>query len=175
MPARRGRARPPLCDSMPMTSTHDSDGTPSAPAEQAATPEPHPFQHLLRGTLCERMGMRVLELTAAGGVMTMPVEGNTQPAGLLHGGASIALAESIASFAGLLHACTVHGERAQAVGTAVSAVHHRSARTGTVTATCEALHRGRTVATYAVRVTDEAGALLCSSTVSAMLLAPRDA
>ncbi len=157
-----------------MTSTPDPETPADSPAEASAPPVPHRFQELLRGTLCERMGMRVLELSAAGGVMTMPVEGNTQPAGLLHGGASIALAESIASFAGVVHAREIHGERAQAVGTTVSAVHHRSARAGTVTATCEALHRGRTVATYAVAVTDDAGALLCSSTVSTMLLPPRD-
>lgn len=131
------------------------------------------LQALLAGTLCERMGMRLRALAADGGVMTMPVAGNTQPAGLLHGGASIALAESIASFAAIVHARAVHGPRAQAVGTSVSAVHHRSARTGTVTATCTALHLGRSVATYDVRIADESGALLCSATVSAMLLPPR--
>src|SRR5690606_34191132 len=88
------------------------------------------------GTLVERLGMEVLTLSPSGGTMRMPVAGSTQPAGLLHGGATIALAESIASVAALLRAREVHGEGAQAVGTSVSALHHRSARAGWVTATC---------------------------------------
>lgn len=131
------------------------------------------LEALLAGTLCERLGMRLVELSAAGGVMTMPVEGNLQPAGLLHGGATIALAESIASFAAILQARAVHGERANAVGTQVAATHHRSARTGTVTATCTALHRGRQVASYLVDVRDEEDRAISTITVSTMLLPPR--
>jgi 1,4-dihydroxy-2-naphthoyl-CoA hydrolase len=68
------------------------------------------------GTLVERLGMEVLSMGAGGGTMRMPVAGSTQPAGLLHGGATIALAESIASLAAVLRAREVHGEGAQAVG-----------------------------------------------------------
>lgn len=117
--------------------------------------------------------MELLTLDARGGTATMPVEGNLQPAGLLHGGATIALAESIASFAAIVQAREVHGEGAQAVGTSVSALHHRSARSGTVTATCSARHLGRQVASYLVDVHDEAGTLLSTITVSTQLLPPR--
>nr|WP_241963890.1 hotdog fold thioesterase [Brachybacterium alimentarium] len=117
--------------------------------------------------------MELVSLDADGGIMTMPVKGNTQPAGLLHGGATIALAESVASFAAILRARDVHGEGAQAVGTSVSALHHRSARSGLVTATCTARHSGRQVASYLVDVHDEAGTLLSTVTVQTMLLPPR--
>ena len=125
------------------------------------------------GTLVERLGMEVLSVGAGGGTMRMPVAGSTQPAGLLHGGATIALAESIASLAAVLRAREVHGEGAQAVGTSVSALHHRSARDGWVTATCTPRHLGRQVASYLVDVHDEAGRLLSTITVSTQLLPPR--
>lgn len=131
------------------------------------------LQALMADTLCQRLGMSLIALSADGGEMTMPVAGNTQPAGLLHGGATIALAETVASFAALVLAREVHGEGAQAVGTHVTAVHHRSARQGTVTASCRIVHRGRQLATYQVDVTDQTGALLSTVTVSTMLLAPR--
>lgn len=128
---------------------------------------------MISGTLLERCGMQILELAPSGGVMTMPVAGNTQPAGLLHGGATIALAESVASMAALLHAREVHGPAAQAVGTSVSAVHHRSVRTGKVRATCTVRHAGRQVASYLVDVHDQDDRLLSTVSVSAMLLPPR--
>ncbi|GAA4527693.1 hotdog fold thioesterase [Brachybacterium paraconglomeratum] len=131
------------------------------------------FAPLLRGTLVERCGMELLTLDAAGGTITMPVEGNLQPARLLHGGATIALAETIASFCAILQARAAHGEKAQAVGTSVSALHHRSARQGTVTGTCRALHLGRQVANYLVEVHDEQGTLLSTITVATQLLPPR--
>ncbi|MGP9693615.1 PaaI family thioesterase [Brachybacterium sp. AOP25-B2-12] len=146
-------------------------GSVPSPAPLPWTPEE--VGSILRGTLCERLGMQLLALDAEGGTMTMPVQGNTQPAGLLHGGATIALAESVASFAAILLARRTHGPEAQAVGTHVTAVHHRSARTGIVTATCTAVHTGRTLATYAVQVRDEADRLLSTVSVSTMLLAPR--
>lgn len=131
------------------------------------------FAPLLRGTLLERCGIELLTLDTHGGTASMPVEGNTQPAGLLHGGATIALAETIASFAAILRAREVHGEGAQAVGTAVSALHHRSARSGSVIAHCTARHLGRQVAGYLVDVRDEAGTLLSTVTISTQLLPPR--
>nr|WP_232820391.1 hotdog fold thioesterase [Brachybacterium sp. YJGR34] len=117
--------------------------------------------------------MELLTLDAQGGTMTMPVAGNTQPAGLLHGGATIALAESVASFAAILRAREVHGEGAQAVGTSVSALHHRSARSGIVTATCTALRTGRQIASYQVEVRDDRGTLLSTVSVQTTLLPPR--
>lgn len=151
-----------------------------APDPTENTPDPLSGEELreliapmIRGTLVERCGMELLSLSADGGVMTMPVAGNTQPAGLLHGGATIALAESVASFAAIVHAREVHGDGAQAVGTSVSALHHRSARSGIVTATCTIRHSGRQVASYLVDVHDEGGTLLSTITVQTMLLPPR--
>lgn len=131
------------------------------------------FAPMLRGTLVERCEMELLTLDGGGGTARMPVAGNTQPAGLLHGGATIALAETIASFAAILRAREVHGEGAQAVGTSVSALHHRAARSGTVTATCSPRHLGRQVASYLVDVHDEDGTLLSTITVATQLLPPR--
>ena len=133
----------------------------------------HALRDTVKDTLLERCDMEIVDIDARGGTMTMPVAGNTQPAGLLHGGATIALAESVASLAAVLHAREVHGEGAQAVGTSVSALHHRSAREGVVTATCAVRHAGRQVASYLVDVHDEQGTLLSTITVSTALLPPR--
>ncbi|ATG52173.1 hypothetical protein CFK38_12045 [Brachybacterium vulturis] len=146
-------------------------GAPSAPPVSDELRE-H-FAPLLQGTLLERCGIELLTLDAGGGTATMPVQGNTQPAGLLHGGATIALAESIASFAALLQARAAHGDGAQAVGTSVSALHHRSARSGRVLASCTPLHLGRQVANYQVDVHDEQGGLLSTVSVATQLLPPR--
>lgn len=157
--------------------TSDAADPRPAPAPQAAPPlspelRAH-FAPLLTGTLVERCEMELLTLDARGGTMTMPVAGNTQPAGLLHGGATIALAESLASFAAILQAREMHGEGAQAVGTSVSALHHRSARSGVVTATATVRQAGRQVAAYLVDIHDETGTLLSTVTVQTMLLPPR--
>lgn len=164
-----------------MTDEHrrpaDTATTPAEPHEGAAAEmDPELAARLeasFAGTLVERLGMEVVSVGPSGGTMRMPVAGSTQPAGLLHGGATIALAESIASVAALLRAREVHGEGAQAVGTSVSALHHRSARDGIVTATCTPRHLGRQVASYLVDVHDEAGRLLSTITVATQLLPPR--
>ncbi|NMA78830.1 MAG: hotdog fold thioesterase [Actinomycetales bacterium] len=155
-----------------MTACPDPSETASVPPPISEELRAH-FAPLLHGTLLERCGIELLTLDRSGGTASMPVEGNLQPAGLLHGGATIALAETIASFAAIVQARGVHGEGAQAVGTAVSALHHRSARQGTVTATCSPRHLGRQVASYLVDVHDEAGTLLSTVTVSTQLLPPR--
>jgi len=100
-----------------------------------------------------RLGIVVLEASAQRVVATMPVAGNTQPAGLLHGGATAALAEGVGSIGALVHA----GPGRSAVGIDLSVTHHRAAREGTVTAVATPLHLGATVATYEVAVTDDAG------------------
>lgn len=125
------------------------------------------------GTLMEAMHIDIHSITAQQGSASMPVKGNLQPAGLLHGGASIALAETIGSYCAVVHARALYGADAQAVGTSVSATHHRSAREGTVTGTARALHLGRTVASYLVEVRDENERLLSTITVSTMVRAPR--
>lgn len=121
------------------------------------------------GTLLERMGIGLLELSAARAVGTMPVEGNTQPYGLLHGGASAVLAETLGSYAAQVHA----GPGRAAVGIELSATHHRSARSGTVTGTATAVHLGGSLATYDVVVEDADGRRLCTARLTCMLIDAR--
>ncbi|MBG0817465.1 PaaI family thioesterase [Planomonospora sp. ID82291] len=116
-------------------------------------------------TLVERMGIEILEASAERVVATMPVEGNTQPYGLLHGGASCVLAETIGSVGSALHA----GPGRIAVGIEISATHHRSATSGLVTGVATRLHGGRTVATYDIAITDEQGRRVCTSRLTCML------
>ena len=117
------------------------------------------------GTLVERMGILFTEVSAERVVGTMPVAGNTQPYGLLHGGASAVLAESLGSVGAATHA----GEGRLAVGIELSCTHHRSAREGTVTGVATPLSLGRTLATYEIVVTDEQGRRLCTSRLTCLL------
>lgn len=121
------------------------------------------------GTLIERMGIVVTEASATRTVGTMPVAGNTQPYGLLHGGASAVLAETLGSVAAMAYA----GEGRAAVGIELNATHHRSARSGVVTGTATALHLGRTLATYQVVVEDEEGRPVCTARLTCMLIDAR--
>jgi uncharacterized protein (TIGR00369 family) len=123
------------------------------------------------GTLIERMGIEVIEASAARVVGIMPVEGNTQPYGLLHGGASVVLAETLGSFGAMLHA----GAGRIAVGIEVSASHHRAARDGWVTGTATAVHLGSTTAVYEVVVEDSRSMRVCTARLTCMLMAERTA
>jgi 1,4-dihydroxy-2-naphthoyl-CoA hydrolase len=114
------------------------------------------------GTLAERMGITFLEATPQRVVATMPVEGNTQLFGMLHGGASAALAESLGSIGAALHA----GEDRIAVGVDINATHHRSTRRGVVTGVATPVFLGRSTATYEIVVTDEDGRRLCTSRIT---------
>ncbi|GAA4422269.1 hotdog fold thioesterase [Georgenia halophila] len=118
------------------------------------------------GTLVGRLGIEFLEAGPETVVARMPVEGNTQFHGLLHGGATAALAESVGSVAASLHA----GPQARAVGTELSASHHRAARTGHVTARTTPLHQGRRTATYDITVVDDDGRRICTARLSCMIL-----
>ncbi|MBO1750307.1 hotdog fold thioesterase [Actinotalea sp. BY-33] len=118
------------------------------------------------GTLIERLGIEIVEASADRVVGTMPVAGNTQPYGLLHGGASAALAETLGSYGAMLHA----GEDRQAVGIEINATHHRSARDGLVTGTARAVHRGRTLSTYEIVVEDSASRLVCTARLTCLLI-----
>jgi uncharacterized protein (TIGR00369 family) len=122
------------------------------------------------GTLVERLGIELTEVSATRAVGTMPVEGNTQPYGLLHGGASVALAETLGSYAAHTHA----GPGRAAVGIEISATHHRSARSGIVTGTATAIHLGGRLATYQVLVEDDGGRLLCTARLTCMVIELRD-
>lgn len=135
--------------------------------DEAAADSPPAFD--ITGTLIERMGIELIELGPRRAVGTMPVEGNTQPAGLLHGGASVVLAETLGSIAATLHA----GPGRAAVGIEVNATHHRAARAGAVTAVATAVHLGRTVASYEIVVTDEADRRICTARLTCMLVDAR--
>ena len=115
------------------------------------------------------MGIEFLEASPERVVATMPVEGNTQPYALLHGGASCVLAESVGSIGAALHGQTV--DRPIALGVDISATHHKGVRSGTVTATGTPLHRGRSVATYEIVITDEAGDRVCTARLTCLLRA----
>jgi len=117
------------------------------------------------GALAERMGIQFTEATLERVVATMPVEGNTQPYGLLHGGASVVLAESVGSMLSVLYA----GAGRAAVGMTVNAIHHRPASSGTVTATATLMQAGRTTASVAIAVTDDEGRRICSCTLLCQL------
>lgn len=103
------------------------------------------------GALADRMGMRLVEARPGRVVATMPVEGNTQPYGLLNGGASAVMAETLGSIAGAIHAGPQHA----VVGLDINCTHHRGAREGIVTAVATPISEGRTIACYEVRITDE--------------------
>ncbi|SDK17661.1 uncharacterized domain 1-containing protein [Cryobacterium psychrotolerans] len=105
------------------------------------------------GALAEKMGIEFLEFTARRAVARMPVEGNTQPAMLMHGGAYVVLGESLGSMAANLHA----GQGKLAVGIEINATHTGSATSGHVTGVCTAIHLGRTLTTHEIVVTDDRG------------------
>lgn len=121
------------------------------------------------GALNEKMGVELLEVSSERVVATMPVEGNTQPYGLLHGGASVVLAETLGSIGSAVHA---HPDRV-AVGVDINATHHRSATSGTVTGVATPAHLGRTSATWEVVITDDRGKRVCTSRITCSLV-PRE-
>lgn len=126
------------------------------------------------GSLMERMGMEVLEHTANCTVVTMPVEGNTQSAGILHGGATAALVETAASFAAQIHARSVHGpDMGFAVGTEVSVSHLRSRDHGLIRATAKAVHLGASQSVHIVHVEDEEGRPVATGRVTNRILRRR--
>ena len=121
------------------------------------------------GALNDKMGVTLLEISAERVVATMPVEGNTQPYGLLHGGASVVLAETLGSMGSAVHA---HPDKLS-VGVDINATHHRSATSGLVTGVATAVHLGRSMTTYDVVITDERGKRVCTSRITCSLI-PRE-
>ena len=134
----------------------DSPSPPSAAVDPAQVP---------RGDLAERMGMELVQVGADRTVATMPVAGNTQPYGLLHGGASAALAETVGSVAAAAHA----GPGRIAVGVDLNATHHRAVRDGLVTAVATPLALGRSVASYEIVVTDDRDHRVCTARLTCAL------
>jgi uncharacterized protein (TIGR00369 family) len=123
------------------------------------------------GALNHKMGVKILEASAERIVATMPVEGNTQPFGLLHGGASVVLAESLGSLGAAIHA---HPDKIS-VGIDINATHHRAATAGLVTGVATPLHLGRTMASYEIVITDDQDRRVCTCRITCALLpAARD-
>ncbi|MGW3567888.1 hotdog fold thioesterase [Streptomyces sp. NPDC000941] len=117
------------------------------------------------GHLGTRLGVQILEASADRVVGTMPVEGNTQPYGLLHGGASAVLAETLGSVGSMLHG----GSAKIAVGVDLNCTHHRGVRSGLVTGVATPAHRGRSTATYEIVITDEQDRRVCTARLTCML------
>ena len=153
----------------------------TAPAYRLVVPPPHsgrppaldPTQQAAilerlnahAGELATKVGIRMVEAWPDRLVATMPVEGNRQPFGLLHGGASAVLAETLGSYAASLNAPPGRVP----VGVDLNATHHRSALAGVVTGVCTPLHQGRTTASYAIEVTDETGRRVCTARLTCAL------
>ena len=142
------------------TSGVSFDQIPSGTDEGLAYIEQHGL-----GVLAQRMGVRMTEFSRERAVATMPVEGNTQPYGLLHGGASVVLAETLGSIGASLHA----GPGKAVVGLDINATHHRAARSGLVTGVATPLSLGRTLACYEVVVSDEDGKRVCTSRITCLI------
>ncbi len=115
-------------------------------------------------TLAGRMGIRILEASKERVVGTMPVAGNTQPYGILHGGASCVLAESLGSLGSALQA----GPDRFTVGIEINATHHRPASSGLVTGVATLAYGGRTMSTFDIVITDEHGRRVCTARLSCL-------
>jgi uncharacterized protein (TIGR00369 family) len=122
-----------------------------------------------RGALDKKMGIEIIEASPERLVGTMPVDGNTQPMGLLHGGANVVLAESLGSVGTQLHA----GPHRRIVGVDINATHHKSATSGVVTAVATAITLGKTLCSYNVEITNENGERTCTARITCLILAER--
>ncbi|HJQ21829.1 MAG TPA: hotdog fold thioesterase [Gemmatimonadaceae bacterium] len=121
--------------------------------------------------LAQTLGIELRELTAQRVVATMPVDQRTmQPFGLLHGGASVALAETVASLGGAMN---VDLEQQGVVGLEINANHLRAKRDGTVTATATPIHVGRSTHVWDVRIVDESQRPVCISRCT-LAVVPRE-
>jgi 1,4-dihydroxy-2-naphthoyl-CoA hydrolase len=121
------------------------------------------------GELGIKMGIEIIEASPQRLVATMPVEGNRQPIGLLHGGASVVLAETLGSVGSALHA----GPTRMIVGVDINATHHKSATEGVVTAVATALSLGKTLCSYDVVITNDKGERTCTARITCLILAER--
>ena len=123
-----------------------------------------------RGALDQKMGIEIIEASPQRLVGTMPVEGNTQPLGLLHGGANVVLAESLGSIGTQLHA----GPHRRVVGVDINATHHKSATSGIVTGIATAVTLGKTLCCYNIEITNEKGERTCTARITCLILAERN-
>jgi 1,4-dihydroxy-2-naphthoyl-CoA hydrolase len=147
---------------MASMTTHDDarPGTADEPIEQLVS---------RMGALNDKLGIELVEASADRHGRDQPVEGNTQPYGLLHGGASVVLAESLGSMGSAIHA---HPDRVP-VGVDINATHHRSATSGVVTGVATPIHLGRTMASWEIVIRDEQDRRVCTSRITCALVEPR--
>jgi 1,4-dihydroxy-2-naphthoyl-CoA hydrolase len=127
--------------------------------------DPDPLALIPDAAIHERLGIVITAASPTEVVGTMPVAGNTQPYGLLHGGASLVLAESLGSFG----AAIASGGRAAPVGIEINASHHRSVTQGSVTGVATPIRHGRTLSTWEVRLSDDDGRLICTARITCLL------
>ncbi|WP_051799411.1 PaaI family thioesterase [Catenuloplanes japonicus] len=123
-----------------------------------------------QGELVRLMGITISEVSADRVIGTMRVQGNTQPFGLLHGGASCVLAETLGSLGAMRHGLSVG--RPAAVGVDINATHHKGVRDGTVTGVATPIFRGVSIATYEIIITDESGDRVCTARITCQLRRP---
>jgi 1,4-dihydroxy-2-naphthoyl-CoA hydrolase len=117
------------------------------------------------GPLSDKMGIQFHKLSAEHSIATMPVEGNTQSFGVVHGGAYVVLGEGLGSISANIHA----GTDRNAVGIEINATHTGSATKGFVTGECRAIHLGRTLTTHEIVVTDEVGRRLSTIRITNLI------
>jgi len=123
--------------------------------------------------LATLLGIEIVELMRHRVVATMPVDNRThQPYGLLHGGASVALAETVASLGSMMN---VDHEKYRVVGLEINANHIRGMREGTVRGTAPPIHIGRSTHVWNIEIVDEEGRLVCISRCTVAIIANRPA
>ena len=121
-----------------------------------------------KDTMVEHLGIEVTELGDNYIVGTMPVDNRTkQPFGILHGGASVALAETLASYGGYL---TIDPEKYYVVGVEINANHLKMAKEGNVTGKCTPIKRGRSTQVWQTEIKNDNGELVCISRITLMVL-----
>ena len=122
-----------------------------------------------RGALDEKMGITITEASLTRLVGTMPVQGNTRPMGILHGGANVVLAESLGSIGTQLNA----GDNRTVVGIDINATHHKATSSGVVTGVATAVSIGKTLCCWDIVITNEDGQRTCTARITCMILAER--
>lgn len=117
------------------------------------------------GELTQKLGIEILEISADRSVARMPVEGNRQVVGILHGGAHVVLGETLGSMSAAVHA----GPGRYAVGIDINATHTKSVAGGWVTGTCTAISLGRTICVHEIVMTNDAGERLSTVRITNLL------
>ncbi len=124
-----------------------------------------------KNTMVEHLGIVFTDIQKDSLTATMPVDKRTlQPYGLLHGGASVALAETLGSVAAHL---SVDSDRYLTVGLEINANHIKSARSGIVTGTARPIHIGRSTHVWSIDIVNEAGQLVCTSRITMAIIAKK--